>query len=272
MLACLALSCVHASAPSLAQAVRIGGSGADLGTMQLLIEEFRKSHSAVQFAPLAALGSSGGIKAVAAGALDIGAVSRPLRDSERSQGLREIDYARSVWVLAVHKSNPVAGLSLAELADLYAGRRDSWPDAKRVRLVLRPADDSDTLLLKRLSPAMAAAIDAAMSRRGMSVAPTDRDAADSIERTSGALGPSTLALILSEGRALKGLALDGAAPSAPALERGEYPYYKALYVVTSPRTPPPAVQQFLDFLRTPPAQAILKRTGHVVPPYAPGGK
>ena len=139
----------------------------------------------------------------------------------------------------------------------------------RVRPVLRPANDVDNALLKRMSAAAGPAIEQALKRPGMMIATTDREAADLVKRTAGAMGATTLGLILSESRKLRVLPLDGAAPTVAALESGAYRYYKRLFLVVSDKMPPSAeAKRFADFVTSPDGKALLRRTGHLLPPFA----
>jgi ABC-type phosphate transport system substrate-binding protein len=58
--------------------LRIGGTGAAVSTITQVAAAFQKQYPAVRFVFPPSLGSSGGIKAVIAGALDVGLNSRPL--------------------------------------------------------------------------------------------------------------------------------------------------------------------------------------------------
>ena len=80
-------------------------------------------------------------------------------------------------------------------------------------------------MIKSISPAMREAKLLAEKRKGLAFAVTDQDAADNLAKISGALGPSTLAQILSERRALKALRLDGVEPSAQSIADVRYAYY-----------------------------------------------
>ena len=250
-----------------AELVRIGGSGSCVGAIELLIREFRKIHSDVEFAPVAAIGSNGALSAVSAGVLDIAVLSRPLSEKDRAAGFQGIEYARTPFVIVVPEKMPVAGITKQELAEILSGKRERWAHGERVRPVLRPPDDTDTDLLKRMSPAIAAALDAAHKRPGMIFAATDRDAADSVENIPGAIGTSTLGLVLSEKRRIKPVALDGISPTLKAFETGSYPYHKRLHVVWGLRKPRPEAGRFIEFVSSPQALAILRQTGHQVPPF-----
>ena len=83
------------------------------------------------------------------------------------------------------------------------------------------------------------------------------------------MGATTLGLILAESRKLRAIPLDGSAPTVAALESGAYRYYKRLFLVVSDRAPPSAdVKRFADFVTSPDGKALLRRTGHLLPPFA----
>lgn len=59
-----------------ADTLRIGETGAALGGMEILGQAFEKQHPGTSVEVLPSLGSSGGIKALLAGAVDLSAGSR----------------------------------------------------------------------------------------------------------------------------------------------------------------------------------------------------
>lgn len=246
-----------------AEALKLGGSGSCLGTMRLLAAQFQKTHPDVQITVVPSLGSGGGIHAVAAGVIDIGLSSRPLKESERNPRLTVSEYGRTPFVIVTATRNPTSSITLDQLVQIYTGTVTTWPDGKPLRLVLRPAAESDSKVLKALSPAMDTAVTQALERPGMPVALTDQDNADALEKISGAIGSSTLALIVSEQRALKALVLDGVTPSPETLASGEYPYFKTMLLVTRDDITPLA-QMFIAFIRSPEGRAILTQNGHWV--------
>jgi phosphate transport system substrate-binding protein len=247
------------SRSAVAETIRISGTSGAMETMRILGEAFRKAHPDTRIVLFQGMGSSGGIKATLAGRLDIGLSGRPLSGEERARELQETMYARTPFVFAVHRTVEITGLTLKDVVEIYAGKRD-WENGKRIRLVLRPREDSDIPILKNMSPAMSAAVDIALSRKGMIVATTDHDAADAIEDVPGAFGGTTLALVFSEKRALRVLALDGVAPSVRTMIDRSYPYSKSFYMVTKSH-PSAAVRRFMDFVRSPSGAAILSRNG-----------
>ena len=240
--------------------IRIGGSGGALATMQILGKTFTKTHPNVSVVVVPSLGSGGGIKAMLAGAIDLAISGRALKDTERAQGALATEYARTPFVFATGMRNSVSAITTHELVKIYTGETRTWPDGKPLRLVLRPEVESDTDIVKSLSPAMNQAVKTALAREGMIMAMTDQDSADNLENIPGAIGTTTLAQIISEQRALKPLTLNGATPGLAALGEGTYPYFKTLFMVTGPK-PNLVTQAFIAFVRSAEGRQILAKNG-----------
>jgi phosphate transport system substrate-binding protein len=260
----LALLAGAAGGAALADEIRIGGTGASLGTVKLLAEAFRERAPDVTVRILPNLGSTGGIKATIQGVADIGLSSRSLKDAERAAGASQLEYGRTPFVFAVSTRSNAKAVTLEQVVGMYAGTTRFWPDGTPVRLVLRPESDADTEYTNNVSASMRAALSEARKRPGVTVSITDQDAADDLEKIPGALGTSSLAVILSEGHALRALRLDGIEPTVRNLALGSYPYDKRLYFVTGAR-PSAAAQRFIAFAQSHAGRRILARTGHWVP-------
>lgn len=246
-----------------AQEIKIGGTGAGLATMKLLANAYVRIHPGTAVKILPSLGSSGGIKAVADGAIQLAVSSRDLTDTERKQGLAAVEFGRTPFVFAVSTDNKVDSITLQELADIYASKREQWPDGSRIRLVLRPANEADSAMARRMSPEMAHAMRLAEERPGMLYAVTDQDAQKSIEEIPGAFGVTSLAQIMAEQRQLKALSLNGVRPTPQNLANGSYPYAKVMFLVTSPKTTV-AAQRFAEFVQSPAGRDLLGRIGYWV--------
>jgi phosphate transport system substrate-binding protein len=257
----LLLFTVGSMTPAQADTIKIGGTGAAMAAMSALTQEFRKTNPDADIVVLPAIGSGGAIKGVQSGVVDIGVSARPLKDSERGKGTEETELARTALVFVVPKRNAIAGFSEGELVDIYAGKRTTWPDGSRIRLIMRPFDDSDAVMLKtKFSPAMAEAVKAAETRPGMLFAATDQDAAEMLDRTPGALGVLTLGQVVAEQLALKLLRFDGVEPSVKAAADGTYRHYKVLYLLT-PSDAKPTAQRFASFVQSARGKELLAQLG-----------
>lgn len=236
--------------------LKIGGTGVGLGPLQRIANGV-DAH-ALRFVPN--LGSGGGLKAVAAGAIDIAVSARQLGDKERAAGLFEHELFRTPIVWAVHDDVPLRRLALNELEDLYAARTPQWADGRPVRLVMRPQSDSDTHFLHAISPSMSAAVALAQARPGVRVATTDTDATEAIERISGSLGVTTLGLMLAERRRVHVLEIDRVEPGLETMLAGRYPYVKRVFIVTR-GTPSGKVADMVARLMSPSAAKLLTTVG-----------
>lgn len=245
---------------AIADTLKVGGTGSALGTMNILADAFQVGRPDTRVLIVPALGSSGSIKAVAAGALDIGLSGRPLKPAEREQNLAAREVARTPLVLASMRTH--SGFTLDDIARIYDGTLQTWPDGSPLRPILRPESDSETALLRAMSPGIDRALTIAHARPGVHIAITDQDSADAIESIPGALGTSTLALIVSEQRKIKALPLNGVAPSVATLARGRYPYFKPLYLVTPQNLSGPA-RAFAAFIQSRQGARILLDNGYL---------
>lgn len=242
------------------ETIRVSGSGSAVESIRPLAESFVKSNPSVKIDIPPGMGSSGGVKAVLEGMLDVAVTSRRLAGEERSRGAYEIPYARTPFVFAVHRKTRRRGVTRREVLDIFRGTMSAWGDGTPVRLVLRPRSDSDVETLLGMWPDMAPALDAAYAREGMMTAMTDQDAADALEAVRGAFGTTTLALVKAGRRNVRVLALDGVRPGVERLADGSYPHAKTLYLVTGP-APSRAARAFVDFVRSPGGASILERSG-----------
>lgn len=243
--------------------LRIGGSGSPSASITTIARAFEKSHRNVKIEILPGLGSAGGVRALAAGQVQVALISRRLTDEERKQGLVAVNYARTPFVFATSRATRISSITLEEAASIYSGRKTTWPDGTLIRLVLRPEVDSDTALLRSLSPAIDEAVKKAFTRPGMLIAITDVDAADALERLPGSFGTTTMSIVIAQGRPIKVLALDGTFPSLKGLADGSYPYPKPFYLVTSAQASP-LVKEFVAFLRSSQGIKLLTASGHLV--------
>lgn len=258
----LVLAATQASGGTL-EALRIGGSGSPSASITTIARAFEKSHPNVKIELLPGLGSSGGVKALAAGAVQVALISRRLSDEERKQGLVAVNYARTPFVFGTSRATRVSSTTLEEAASIYAGRKTTWPDGTLIRIVLRPEVDSDTALLRSLSPAIDQAVKKAFTRPGMLIAITDIDAADALERLPGSFGTTTMSIVIAQGRPIKVLGLDGTFPSLKGMADGSYPYSKPFYLVTTAQASPLA-KEFVAFVRSSHGMKLLTASGHLI--------
>jgi len=241
-----------------AEALRVGGTGAMTEAMRQLGARF-SADTGVSFEIVPNLGSNGGLRAIAAGALDLSVAGRPLTADETARGLHEVLALSTPYVIVTSHRRPT-GVKAADVAGLFSDAGATWADGQGVRVILRPKTDSDTGTMGELFPGAAAAITVARARADVPTAATDGDNADTAERTPGSLTGATYVQILLEKRNLRFVPIDGVEPSIESFERGDYKQRKLLRFVL-PATGSPAAERFIAFLRSPDGIAALRGMG-----------
>ncbi len=72
--------------------------------------------------------STNGINSVLGGICDIGMASRELKKSEKAAGLTSTTIALDGIAVIINKDNPIDGISLSQLKDIYTGKSTLWSE------------------------------------------------------------------------------------------------------------------------------------------------
>lgn len=105
--------------------VKVAGSSSVAPIMEKLGEAYMSANAAVEI-KLQTSDSSNGMNSTAEGLCDIGMASRAVKDSEKERGLTEITICMDGIAVIVNKENPVDGLTLAQLCDIFTGTITAW--------------------------------------------------------------------------------------------------------------------------------------------------
>ncbi|WLT32218.1 PstS family phosphate ABC transporter substrate-binding protein [Geothrix sp. PMB-07] len=237
--------------------VRVGGTGSGSGALLALAKAYERHHPDHSIQVLPSIGSTGGIRAVADRKLDLGCISRAMTKEEESLGLEAQSLATTAFVFATSAHTAAGPLTLKEVEDIYAGRKATWKDGRPIRLVLRPKSDTAHAYLSGFTPGMKATLDQAHALPGVCVGITDQEALTQLEQTPGSFGTAVLGLIVSEGRQVKALPVDGIQPTSP-----DYPFTLTLRMVFRRSEWSAAAQSFMAFAQSKEGRQILSQAGY----------
>lgn len=156
-------------------------------------------------------------------------------------GWRWVPIAYDAVVLVVHPGNPLEGLTLAQVRELFAGRVARWSDLgggpERVLPVSREEGsgtrwDFEALVMQgaRVTPAAV-------------VMPSGRAVVEFVAENPGAVGYVGLA---GAKEGVKVLALEGVRPSGATVREGTYPLPRLCYLVL-PSSHAPRAEAFVRF-------------------------
>lgn len=248
---------------SAADQLVLAGSGSNLPGIRLLIDAFRKQHPRVSFAPVVNIGSSGAIQAVADGAISLGLISRPLKESEKRHRLIVTPYAHTAVVVATHPGVPDTDLTSADLIDIYRGIRTTWNNGTEIMVLTREPEESTTEMLMARIPGFAEAYRKSLQERRWMVVMRDELMNRKLIDTPGAIGFSDMGSIISEKLAIKPLKLDGIPPSPAQVRNGTYPLRKTLAFVCRKDRLTPSARAFIGFSCSAEGHRLLESNGYV---------
>lgn len=242
-----------------AETMRIGGTGFVIATMRLLGERLAELRPDIQVEVLPSLGSSGGLAALADGAIELAVSARALIEEERAKGLREAACAVTPLTFATSRA-PATTLALRDLPRLFTEPSPRWADGTPLKVILRSRSGSEIPYLSERLPGMADAFAAAFKRPGIAVGSSDQENADLAQRIDGSLAVITVLQIRTEGLSLQPLALDGQAPTPEALAAGTWPLPMRFCLIV-PTAPVPGVRHMVALFKSPEGRALLARAG-----------
>lgn len=245
------------------ETIRINGTGSCLEMIRPLFQAYARTARGVSLEMEKPLGSSGALKALMAGAIDIAVTARQPDSETVRLGAKTRRFGKTALVIVTEKSVPAETISTRELENIYGGVTVKWSDGRAVRVILRLNQDIDTKILRGLSPGMDEAVGIAHRRPGMFIAITDPESNEMVSKTPGGVGTAGLAGVLAGDRPLKILALNGVVPSRKTLADGTYPLAKEIYFVTN-SSPPRAAAEFLDFVFSNKGRSIAEKIGVLV--------
>ena len=211
-----------------------------------------------------------GLDAVAQGSADIAGSARGKYASRNEEAsLNFIPVALDAVVPITHPRNPVTGLTLKQIYEIYFGRLTNWKQLGgedkpiNVYSIAAPLDGVEfslrEVVFKNGDKRVAA------PRQYLNTAKLE----EAITLDPAGIGLSTLAGV-HDNPGVKMLAVESVAPSTATLADGTYPLYITLYLAERENSPKQdAVERFVAFLDTPPAKDILRR--HQLIPYSEVG-
>lgn len=229
------------SAPAeLSGKVSVNGSTSMEKVVGALSEAFMQQNGGVDvtFDPT---GSGSGITAATEGTADIGVSSRALKDEEKAN-LDEITIALDGIAIIVSKNNPVADLTVEQIAGLATGTITNWKDVG--------GNDAPVVMVGREA--------GSGTRDGFESITNTKDACKyaqeltatgaviaAVEANENAIGYASLASVKDT---VKALSVGGVTPSEATVLDGTYKVQRPFVMaVKKGETPRPEVQAFIDF-------------------------
>ncbi len=208
-------------------------------------------------------GSGVGIASITDGTCDIGNASRPIKDKEVATAKEKgVDVftnivARDAIAVAVHPSNDIDGLTLAQIKAIYTGEFSNWSQVG--------GSDSEIVVISRDSASGTfetfneLALDDEKVRPDALLQASNSAVATSVANTPGAIGYIGLGYVSEK---VKAIAVDETMPSKETVNSGAYALARPLFMYTNGE-PAGAVKEFIDFVMSEEGQKLVEENGYI---------
>ena len=247
---------VLAGAPALADVSYNGSSTIGQNILPKATKLFTEK-SGIKVSSIKNDGSGKGVKALLANECNLAGISRAPKDAEKSEGLRFYTIGFDAISVIVHKDNPVRGLTKAQVAGIFSGKIRNWKEVGGKDAPIVPV----TEILGEIRATQVVFTELVLGTEDLKSAYGDNhvevdkpiDEANAVAKDVNAISAVSAAFVTGAHHALS---VDGAAPTRDNVRNGSYPVSRPLNLVT-PQKPPKEVVEFVKFMLTPEAQAIV---------------
>jgi phosphate transport system substrate-binding protein len=208
------------------------------------------------------------------GTCDVNLTARPPSESERKlaaekgAGIELLPIGRDALVFIVHRDNPVAGLTLAQVRQIYGGKVGTWKEVggleEKMFAMSRERDSGsqelfDALVMKGAATAEGIARTEVVA--GSMAGPFNR-----VTQEKGGLAYSVAYYerFMAMSPYTRTLAIDGVEPTAENVRSGKYPLIAPIYAaVRKDAAADSAARKLARYLQSAEGQKLLEEAGYV---------
>jgi phosphate transport system substrate-binding protein len=227
-------------------------------------EEYMRANPGVNIT-VSESGSGNGAKSIVNGTCDIANMSRFMKDTEfkAAADVGQMPVAHVVALdglpVLVHPSNPIRGLTVEQVRDIYTGKITNWNQVggpNRPIVIISRDTNSGTYETFETIVMTGEAMAGSVEYVGSNGAVRQR-----VQSTPNAIGYAGLGFV---DRTVKALEINGILPSADTVISGDYPISRPLYMFTNgyPKMGT-HLYKFVTFYLTPRGQEIVEGIGFV---------
>ncbi|HRD66238.1 MAG TPA: substrate-binding domain-containing protein [Candidatus Competibacter sp.] len=244
-----------------AEELVIPGSGNPEYVLTQLAKAFNQRQNQHTVTIPTSTGTAGALRDVEVGTASLGRVGRPLKEDERKKGIVYVALGRDPVVFAAGAGVTARNITPAQAVDVYSGKLTDWRelggDSGPIRAIGRePTDASRQAITRVIKPFEN--IEYGENVKVVHLDPELIALLDRFPTSFGVLNQSALGACNSK---IVHLALDGVEPTAENLEKGLYPAWLELGLIYKPDALTPAGKAFLEFVRSPAGERILREHG-----------
>ncbi len=257
-------------------AVSIENKGSDTIVNMALAwaEAYGPRHPEVQIAVTGG-GSGTGIAALINGTVDMANASRQIKPEERelaeANGVEPVEHvvAGDAIAIVVHPSNPVDGLTIPQLSDIFSGKITNWRQVggedRPLVLLSRESNSGTHVFFLEEVVRQSDEDDGTLFSPDTLLMPSSEGISAEVRQNPNAIGYDGLGYVTDDQKVVAVAPAAGQPYVPPTIETvkdGSYPIARGLYIYTAGQ-PQGAVLEYLNWIVGPEGQAIVRELGFV---------
>ncbi len=265
-------SAAAASRPAAVQTIQNKGSDTLVNLALAWAEQYMTEHPEVRISVTGG-GSGTGIAAMINGTVDLANASREMKaeeiDAARNNGFEPLEFtvARDAIAIVVNPANPVPGLTLQQISDIYTGKITNWREVggedRPIVLLSRESNSGTYVYFLENVIRQGQKSDLLFSPDTL-LMPSSEGISVEVRQNPNAIGYDGLGYVTDDQKMVP-VAVDAASPyvlpSVATVNDGSYPVSRALYIYTA-GDPQGQVKTYLDWILGE-GQAIVPTLGFV---------
>jgi len=236
-------------------------------------EEYMREHPEVRISVTGG-GSGTGIASLMNGTVGIANASREMKSEEikaaKANGINpvEIVVARDAIAVVANPSNPVNGLTMQQISDIYTGKITNWREVggedRPIVLLSRESNSGTYVYLLEHVVRMGDSKSKLLFSPDTLLMPSSEGISTEVRQNPNAIGYDGLGYVTSDQKVLavaKGAQSPHVLPSVATVNDGSYPISRPLFMYTAGE-PAGQVKTYLDWVLGP-GQALVTKLGFV---------
>ena len=260
--------------PGLATSIQNKGSDTLVNVALAWAEAYRQVQPEVQVAVTGG-GSGTGIASLINGTVDMANASRQIKEEERTQaeanGIEPVEHvvAGDAIAIVVHPSNPVQGLTIAQLSAIFSGKITNWRDVggedRPIVLLSRESNSGTHVFFLEQVVRQGDEDDGTLFSPDTLLMPSSEGISAEVRENPNAIGYDGLGYVTDDQKVLGVAPADDepyVMPTVETVKDGSYPIARGLYIYTAGE-PQGSVAEYLNWILGPEGQAIVLELGFV---------
>ena len=220
-------------------------------------------------------GSGTGIAALINGTVDMANASREIKEEERAEaeanGIEPVEHtvAGDAIAIVVHPDNPVDGLTIPQLSDIFTGKITNWTEVggedRPIVLLSRESNSGTHVFFLEQVVRQGDKESKALFSPDTLLMPSSEGISAEVRQNPNAIGYDGLGYVTHDQKVVGVAPTEGAAyvmPTVETVKDGSYPIARGLYIYTAGE-PEGAILEYLNWILGPQGQEIVLELGFV---------